>query len=186
MSYSFDALAIPEVKLIRTRVFKDPRGFFMMTYRRSVFVEQGLGVSFVQDNISKSTRGVLRGLHYQLNPAAQGKLVMPLQGVIYDVAVDLRAGSPTYGRWVGETLEAGSGVMMYIPEGFAHGFCVLSDEALFMYKVTAEYAPDQEQSVRWNDVSLNVDWPVKDPVLSGKDEQAPDLQDAVCNFVYNP
>ncbi len=183
MSFIFTSLAIPEVKLISTRIFKDARGYFAMPYQRSAFVEAGLDVRFVQDNISFSSKGVLRGLHYQKGEFVQGKLIMPLQGIIFDVAVDFRKDSPTFGQWVGETLEAGSGQMMYIPPGFAHGFCVLSDDVLFTYKVTAEYAPKTEGGIAWNDPSLAIDWPMNNPILSAKDLDLPRVNEVDCPFV---
>lgn len=186
MSFEFTELAIPGVWLIKTRLFEDGRGYFMMSYRFSAFAEHGIDHRFVQDNVSQSTRGVLRGLHFQQDPYAQGKLVMPLRGEIFDVAVDIRKGSPTYGKWVGEYLKAGSGRMMYIPTGFAHGFCVLSEEALFTYKVTSEYAPSAERGIRWNDPAIAVAWPVQEPVLSARDSQQPMLSDAEVDFVYMP
>jgi len=186
LSFIFTALAIPEVKLITTRLFEDARGYFTMPYQRSAFVEAGLDIDFVQDNVSLSTKGVLRGLHYQKEPATQGKLIMPLQGDIFDVAVDFRKGSPSFGTWVGKTLKGGTGQMMYIPPGFAHGFCVLSEEVLFTYKVTREYAPETEGGIRWDDPDLAINWPVDHPVLSPKDIQLPMLKDACCPFTYDP
>lgn len=177
MSFDFKELAIPGVWLIEAKRFEDARGFFMMSYRRSAFEEHGICERFVQDNISQSRYGVLRGLHYQVDPYAQGKLVMPLRGEIFDVAVDIRANSPTCGKWVGETLKAGTGRMMYVPPGFAHGFCVLSEEALFTYKVTAEYEPSAERGIRWNDPELNIAWPLAEPVLSPRDAELPLLQE---------
>lgn len=175
MSFEFKQLAIPDVRLIRARVFRDERGFFLMSHRQSIFDRNGLPLRFVQDNVSQSARGVLRGLHYQKAPAAQGKLVMPLAGEIFDVAVDIRRDSPTFGHWVGERLEAGTGAMMYIPPGFAHGFCVLSDSALFAYKVTAEYAPETERGICWNDPAIGIRWPIDQPLLSEKDARLPPL-----------
>ncbi len=185
MSFTFKQLAIPDVCLIDAQLFKDDRGYFLMSYRESFFEANGLSVRFVQDNVSRSARGVLRGLHYQKNPSAQGKLVMPLQGEIFDVAVDIRRGSPTYGKWVGEHLQAGTGRMMYIPPGFAHGFCVLSDEAVFTYKVTAEYDPARERGIRWNDPTIAVDWPLQNPVLSARDSRQPMLAEADADFLYS-
>lgn len=186
MSFTCTNLAIPEVKLITTRIFKDERGYFTMPYQRSAFKNAGIHVDFVQDNVSLSTKGVLRGLHYQKDPEAQGKLIMPLRGNIFDVAVDFRKGSPSFGSWVGETLKGGTGAMMYIPPGFAHGFCVLSDEVLFTYKVTQEYAPETEGGIRWDDPDLGIVWPVEHPILSPKDIQLPLLKDAGCPFSFTP
>ncbi|MDD4737436.1 MAG: dTDP-4-dehydrorhamnose 3,5-epimerase [Kiritimatiellae bacterium] len=178
MSFEFKELAIPGVWVVEAKRFEDARGYFMMSYRRSVFEAGGIAERFVQDNVSQSSRGVLRGLHYQLDPHAQGKLVMPLRGEIFDVAVDIRRGSATYGKWVGEHLKADTGRMMYVPPGFAHGFCVLSEEALFTYKVTAEYEPSAERGICWNDPEVGVEWPVREPVLSPRDAQLPLLAQA--------
>ncbi len=178
MSFNFKELAIPGVWVIEAKCFGDARGYFMMSYRGSVFEEQGITERFVQDNVSQSTQGVLRGLHYQVAPHAQGKLVMPLRGEIFDVAVDIRSGSSTYGQWVGEYLKAGTGRMMYVPPGFAHGFCVLSEEALFTYKVTAEYEPSAERGICWNDPAVGIEWPVREPLLSPRDAQLPPLAQA--------
>jgi dTDP-4-dehydrorhamnose 3,5-epimerase len=182
MSFEFLPLAIPEVLLIQNRVFDDERGYFMMSFRKSVFSANGISEDFVQDNVSFSLRHVLRGLHYQKAPYAQGKLVMVLQGEVFDVAVDIRRQSPTYGQWVGRTLAGGTGTMMYIPPGFAHGFCVLSEKALFSYKVTAEYAPETERGIRWDDPEIGIEWPVEEPLLSPKDCEAPGLRDADHDF----
>lgn len=178
MSFNFKELAIPGVWVVEAKYFEDSRGYFMMSYQRSVFEERGIVEQFVQDNVSQSSRGVLRGLHYQLHPHAQGKLVMPLRGEIFDVAVDIRRGSPTYGQWVGEFLKAGTGRMMYVPPGFAHGFCVLSEEALFTYKVTAEYEPAAERGICWNDPAVGVEWPLQEPILSPRDARLPLLAQA--------
>ncbi len=178
MSFRFEPLAIPDVVLVRPTRHGDPRGYFEETYRRSAFAEAGIDVEFVQDNYAHSTRNVLRGLHYQLPPAAQGKLVSVGAGRIFDVAVDLREESPTYGRWVGSTLDAESRTLLWIPEGFAHGYVVLSDEADVMYKVTAEYAASLDRGVRWDDPAIGIDWPVADPIVSAKDRVQPSLEAA--------
>jgi dTDP-4-dehydrorhamnose 3,5-epimerase len=138
----------------------------------------------VQDNCSHSVRGVLRGLHYQKQPAAQGKLVSLAAGEIFDVAVDIRKGSPDFGRWIGVRLVVGS--LMYIPPGFAHGFCVLSEAATVLYKTTAEYAPELDRGIAWNDPVIGIEWPIKDPLLSDKDRQLPTLAEADNNFTYPP
>lgn len=151
------------------RVFEDARGTFFEAYRRDRFAEQGLDVDFVQDNQSRSVRGVLRGLHYQL-VRPQGKLVRVLLGEIYDVAVDIRVGSPTFGRWVGERLSADNRRMLYVPPGFAHGFCVLSEAADVLYKCTDYYAPDDEYGIAWNDPLLAIDWPGESFLISGRDQ----------------
>jgi dTDP-4-dehydrorhamnose 3,5-epimerase len=184
MPFQFHPLAIPEVILVEARSFPDDRGFFIETYKMSEFSDHGVPGPFVQDNWSHSCRGTLRGLHYQKHPRAQGKLVMVLTGEIWDVAVDIRRGSPTYGRWVGLTLAAGDFRMLYVPPGFAHGYCVLSPVADFTYKVTAEYAPHSERGIRWNDPDIGVQWPVVDPLLSHRDTALPLFRDADNDFVW--
>ena len=182
MPFRFDRLQIPDIILIEGKRLRDDRGSFMETYKRSEFAAHGIPHIFVQSNCSHSVRGVLRRLHYQKHPQAQGKLVTALAGQIFDVAVDIRKGSPTYGRWVGEVLSAESGRMLYIPEGFAHGFCVLGQEADVLYMVTDEYARKLDRGIVWNDPEIGVQWPITDPVLSPKDAQLPLLKDADNNF----
>jgi dTDP-4-dehydrorhamnose 3,5-epimerase len=184
MPFEYHPTEIPEVILVDPRRFADDRGFFMETYKASEFATHGLPTTFVQDNLSYSSRGVLRGLHYQLHPEAQGKLVTALTGRIFDVAVDIRRGSPTFGRWVGQELSAQNGQMLYVPPGFAHGFCVLSDTAHVLYKVTAEYAPELDRGILWNDPEIGITWPVKDPVLSAKDAALPVLREADNSFRF--
>jgi dTDP-4-dehydrorhamnose 3,5-epimerase len=173
-------LAIPDVLLIEPQVFGDERGFFFESFNQNKFEEMiGYKINFVQDNHSKSVRGVLRGLHYQLPPKAQGKLVRVVQGEVYDVAVDLRQSSPTFGKWIGETLSANNKNQMWIPEGFAHGFLTLSDTAEFLYKTTDYYAPEYERCIGWDDDSLGIDWQISTyPLLSGKDQQGKSLSEA--------
>jgi len=168
-------LAIPEVILFEPTVFTDERGFFFESFNHKEFEEAlGYSVNFVQDNHSKSTKGVLRGLHYQLPPKAQGKLVRVTQGEVFDVAVDIRKDSPTFGKWVGEKLSAENKKQLWVPEGFAHGFLTLSETAEFLYKVTDYYSQKHEQSIRWNDTFINIRWPdVKRIKLSKKDLIAP-------------
>ena len=169
-------LALPEVLLIEPKVFGDARGFFFESFNQRTFNEAtGLDVHFVQDNHSRSVRHVLRGLHYQLPPYAQGKLVRAVQGEVFDVAVDLRSDSPTCGQWAGAVLSAENKRQMWIPPGFAHGFLVLSEAAEFLYKTTDYYAPEYERSIRWDDPDLAIDWPLGGaaPLLSGKDAMAP-------------
>lgn len=178
MSFDFESLAIPDVVIVRSTRYPDPRGWFAETYRRSAFERAGIDAQFVQDNLARSSRGVLRGLHYQLPPVPQGKLVGVVSGRIFDVAVDLRAGSATYGTWVGRTLDADSGELIWIPPGFAHGYLVLSDSAAVSYKTTAEYAPDLNRGVRWDDPDIGVEWPIADPVLSERDRVLPPLATA--------
>jgi dTDP-4-dehydrorhamnose 3,5-epimerase len=161
---------------IEPRVFGDSRGYFMETWNQSDYAQAGLNTSFVQDNLSFSSRGVLRGLHFQ-NPNGQGKLVYVLQGAVFDVAVDIRAGSPTFGQWAGFTLSAENHHQLYIPAGFAHGFCVISETALFAYKCTDMYNPEAEGGIIWNDPDLAIDWPITTPVLSEKDRKYSRLKD---------
>ncbi|WP_422409393.1 MULTISPECIES: dTDP-4-dehydrorhamnose 3,5-epimerase [unclassified Endozoicomonas] len=169
---------LPEVKVIEPRVFEDERGFFFESFNQQRFEDSvGCSVSFVQDNHSKSTQGVLRGLHYQLPPKAQGKLVRVVQGEVFDVAVDIRQSSPTFGQWVGETLSAENKKQLWIPAGFAHGFLTLSEVAEFLYKTTDVYAPEYEHSIRWNDVSISIEWPYLSPIVSKKDLKANQLKD---------
>ena len=165
------ATAIPDVLVIEPKVFGDARGFFFESYNRKVFKEAtGLEPDFVQDNHSKSVRGVLRGLHYQLPPHAQGKLVRVAQGEVFDVAVDIRRGSPTFGCWVGEVLSAENQRQLWIPPGFAHGFVTLSETAEFLYKTTHYYAPESDRCIRWDDPTLAIAWPMQiTPLVSVKD-----------------
>ncbi|MEM9191628.1 MAG: dTDP-4-dehydrorhamnose 3,5-epimerase [Myxococcota bacterium] len=161
-------LSIPEVLHIEPKVFGDHRGFFLESYSKQRYAEHGLTMEFVQDNISRSKKGILRGLHLQ-HPHDQAKLVSVLEGAVYDVAVDVRVGSPTFGQWVGQELIAEKKNQVYVPAGFAHGFAVLTDSALFVYKCTDYYHPETELGVAWNDPALGIDWPLADPILSEKD-----------------
>lgn len=184
MPFRFSPLALPEVILIEPKVFPDDRGFFMETYKYSDFVRNGITERFVQGNHSHSTRHTLRGLHYQKAPRAQGKLVRVVLGQIFDVVVDIRHGSPRYGQWSGVELSADNRKSLYVPPGFAHGACVVSDEASLLYMVTEEYAPECEAGVIWNDPVLAIDWPVQNPVLSERDCGWPCLSAADNNFAY--
>jgi dTDP-4-dehydrorhamnose 3,5-epimerase len=175
---------MPDVILIIPKVFEDERGCFLEAYKWSEFAAQGIGDHFVQDNQSRSTQGVLRGLHYQRPPQAQAKLVRVVQGEIFDVAVDIRQGSPTYGQWAGLTLSAGDGRMLYVPVGFAHGFCVTSATAEVIYKASAEYAPESEAGLAWNDPDIGIDWPTDTPVLTQRDAAYPLLMDIEPVFFY--
>ncbi len=167
-------LQIPDVIVLEPKVFGDERGFFMESFNQATFAQlTGVNLPFVQDNHSKSVKGVLRGLHYQIQQA-QGKLVRVVSGEIYDVAVDIRKSSPTFGRWVAETLSADNKKQLWVPAGFAHGFVVTSPTAEVLYKTTDYYAPAHERAIIWNDKDLNIPWPVDgEPALSGKDKQAP-------------
>ena len=165
---------IPEILVIEPDVFRDDRGHFLESYHCRRYQEHGLPERFVQDNLSFSKRGVLRGLHYQLG-VPQGKLVWVVQGEVFDVAVDIRKGSPTFGQWAGFTLSSENCKQVYIPEGFAHGFCVTSESALFAYKCTDYYAPREERGIRWDDSFLRIQWPISCPVVSKKDGEYPGL-----------
>jgi len=170
------ATRLPGVLLIEPAVYGDARGFFMETWHRDRYAAAGLPASFVQDNLSFSRKGTLRGLHFQ-HPHAQGKLVFVLQGEVFDVAVDIRNGSPTFGRWVGVTLSADNRRQLYIPEGFAHGFCVTGETALFTYKCTDFYNPQAESGIAWDDPDIGIAWPDGNPILSEKDRNYPGLKD---------
>jgi len=171
---------IPDVKILEPTVFEDERGFFFESFNHKKFEEAiGREVTFVQDNHSKSVKGVLRGLHYQLPPHAQGKLVRVVQGEVFDVAVDIRKSSPTFGQWVGQTLSAENKKQLWIPEGFAHGFVTLSETAEFLYKTTEYYAPDWDRSICWDDISIGIEWPTDlAPFVSSKDAEANDFKNA--------
>jgi dTDP-4-dehydrorhamnose 3,5-epimerase len=185
MPFRFTRTAIAEVLLIDPPVFPDQRGFFMESYKRSEFAAEGIDERFVQCNHSKSSRGILRGLHYQKHPKAQAKLVRVLSGEIYDVVVDLRQGGPSYGKWVAETLSAENRKMLYVPVGFAHGFCVTSAEAEILYMATEEYAPREEAGLLWNDAELGITWPIAEPQLSPRDRSWPAFKLADNNFYYD-
>jgi dTDP-4-dehydrorhamnose 3,5-epimerase len=175
MPFKFTPTALPGVVLIEPTVFADSRGFFMETYKKSEFVAAGLDVVFVQENHSRSLRGTLRGLHLQRPPRAQGKLVRVLQGEILDVTADIRSESATFGQWESVTLSAQNRRSLYIPPGYAHGFCVLSAEAEVVYSTTDEYAPEFEWGVRWDDPVLGIPWPISSPILSARDSKWPPL-----------
>jgi dTDP-4-dehydrorhamnose 3,5-epimerase len=172
--------------IIEPLVLRDARGFFMEAYNQRVFQENGVQEIFVQDNVSRSVKGTLRGLHYQLRPHAQGKLVRVTEGAVFDVAVDIRRGSPTFGQWFGHTLSAENKQAMYVPPGFAHGFLVLTDQAEFTYKCTALYRREAERGIAWNDPRVAVQWPLAPDVelLSEKDRKAPTLDRAEMNFIF--
>jgi dTDP-4-dehydrorhamnose 3,5-epimerase len=184
MPFRFTPTDIPDVIVIDPPVFPDDRGFFMESYKRSEFAAAGINKTFVQCNQSRSARGILRGLHYQKNPKAQAKLVRALSGEIYDVVVDLRNGSRTYGKRTALTLSAENRKMLFVPVGFGHGFCVTSADAEILYMTTEEYAPDLESGVLWNDPDLAIEWPIAEPILSLRDRAWPRLRDADNNFAY--
>ncbi|MFH1962793.1 MAG: dTDP-4-dehydrorhamnose 3,5-epimerase [bacterium] len=176
MSFDFKQLSLHEVILIEPRVVADKRGFFMETYKYSDFVKMGIKEKFVQDNHSMSMKSVLRGLHYQENPKAQGKLVRCLKGRILDVAVDIRRESANYAQWVSVELSEENHYELYIPVGFAHGFLVLSETAEIAYKCTEEYSHEHDRGIIWNDPEININWPIKDPIISEKDANLPGLR----------
>jgi dTDP-4-dehydrorhamnose 3,5-epimerase len=168
--------ALPGVMVIEPQVFGDERGFFMETFHQARYADFNIHATLVQDNLSLSQKGVLRGLHFQ-HPRPQGKLIQVLKGEVFDVAVDIRIGSPTFGKWVSVTLSSENRRQVYIPPDFAHGFLVTSDEALFAYKCTEYYCPETESAICWDDPEIGIDWPIENPVLSQKDSSLPRLKD---------
>lgn len=184
MAFRFTRLEIPDVLSIEPEVFPDGRGFFMEAYKLPDFKKAGIDKPMVQLNHSKSRKNVVRGLHYQINPFAQGKIVRALAGEIFEVAVDLRKGSPFYGKWVGLNLSERNKKMLYIPEGFGHGFCTLTQGAEIFYSCTNIYSPKHERGVRWDDPAIKIKWPVRGPILSRKDRSLPMLNEAENNFSY--
>jgi len=184
MPFTFKRLSIPDVILVEPQSFSDDRGFFFESFKESDFFLNGIDKKFVQDNFSHSVNGVIRGLHFQKAPKAQAKLVTVLKGKIFDVAVDIRKNSPTYGKWVSEILSGDTHNLLYVPEGFAHGFCVISDEADVLYKVSNEYSQEHERSIIWNDPKLNIQWPIKKPIISNKDNKLSLLENLDNDFVY--
>lgn len=175
MPFEFEKLEIDGLVLVKPKVFGDNRGFFLESYKKSDFIKNGIECEFVQDNHSKSTKGVLRGLHYQVKPKAQAKLVRCVKGRIYDVAVDLRPESKTFAKWVKAELSEENQHMLFIPSGFAHGFVVLSEEAELIYKTNNEFSAELDRGVLWCDKDINVDWGVNNPILSEKDKVQPKL-----------
>jgi dTDP-4-dehydrorhamnose 3,5-epimerase len=175
---------LPGLYIVTPRIHQDTRGFFLESYNQAAFCQNGLEAVFVQDNHSRSVRGTLRGLHFQLPPAAQVKLVRVVRGAIWDVAVDIRKGSPTLGQWVGAELSADNFRQMYVPTGYAHGFCVLSDEAEVLYKTSALYSPGHERGIRWDDPAIGITWPFAEPLLSDRDRHADMLADYLANTPF--
>lgn len=173
MPFSFSPGPLPGLVIIEPRLFPDERGFFQETYKESAFREAGLPMAFVQDNHSRSSRGTVRGLHFQRSPHAQGKLVRVVRGAVWDVAVDIRVGSPQFGRWAGIELSAANRLEFYIPEGFAHGFVALEDDTELLYRCTAEYHMASEGGIRWDDPDLAIDWPIRDGKVSARDASMP-------------
>ena len=183
MNFVFKKLSIPEVILVEPKLYSDNRGFFFESFKEEDFFSIGI-TKMIQDNFSHSIYGVVRGLHYQKNPKAQAKLVTVFNGKIFDVAVDIRKNSPTYGKWVSEILSCENHKSLYIPEGFAHGFCVLSKEADVLYKVSNEYSLENEGGIIWNDPTINIPWSVEKPIISEKDSQLPLLENSENDFTY--
>ena len=178
MPFEFESQKIKDVILVKPKVFGDSRGFFLESYKKSDFYANGIDVEFNQDNHSKSSKGVLRGLHYQANPHGQAKLVRCAKGRIYDVAVDIRPSSKTFGQYVKVELTEENKHMLYIPVGFAHGFVALTDEVEILYKASGEYAPQADRGIIWNDKDINIDWNIDfEPLLSEKDKIQPNLKD---------
>eukprot|EP00130_Batrachochytrium_dendrobatidis_P008514 XP_006683389.1 hypothetical protein BATDEDRAFT_15110 [Batrachochytrium dendrobatidis JAM81] len=176
---------LQDVKIIEPKVFKDNRGYFMESFNQQTFADLGNNYYFIQDNHSLSLdKDVIRGLHFQLSPKAQTKLVRVITGAIYDVAVDIRKGSPTFGSWVGVTLSEENHRMLLVPKGFAHGFCTLTENTHVQYKVDAYYSSENDKGIRWNDPTLAIDWPTSKPILSEKDRHQPLLNDAELYFQY--
>jgi len=179
LPFTFKKLEIEGVVLIKPKVFSDERGFMMETYKYPDFKNSGINATFVQDNRSKSVKkGIIRGLHYQKAPHAQAKLIMVVRGSILDVALDIRKTSPTFGKWVSAELSANNRKMLFMPEGFAHGFCTLEDNTEVHYKSSSVFAPEYTRGIAWNAGDLNISWPIKEPILSRQDSNLPNLKDA--------
>jgi len=186
MSFIFNPLRIPEVISITPNLFNDERGYFFENFNHSSFKNRNnnpIDLNFIQENFSKSKKHVIRGLHFQKNPKAQAKLVTAVSGEIFDVAVDLRKNSLTYGKWVSEILSETNHKSLYIPEGFAHGFCVLSEGANVVYKINREYSPNHEQGIIWNDPDIDISWPISESIISEKDQNLPLFRNQTYDFV---
>ncbi len=184
MVFTFKKLCISDIILIESKTYFDNRGFFYEGYKESDFILNGISDKFVQENFSHSNKNVIRGLHFQQNPKAQSKLISVIKGEIFDVAVDIRKNSPTYGQWIGEILSEENNKSLYLPEGFAHGFCVLSEYADVVYNVNKEFSSENDRGIIWNDPSINISWPIKEPILSVKDKNLPPLEKSDNNFIY--
>jgi dTDP-4-dehydrorhamnose 3,5-epimerase len=178
------ATEIPEVRVVETGLARDDRGFFAETHSTKMFAAAGLDETFVQDNLSSSRKGTLRGLHYQIEPESMGKLVRVIKGSIFDVAVDIRRGSPTFGKWVGRTLTGENRLSLWVPVGFAHGFLALEDDTLVLYKCTSIHAPEFERAVNYADPAIGIAWPFPPSLVTPKDAAAPPLASADYNFAY--
>lgn len=185
MMVDFVETELPGVLEVHTQVIRDNRGFFTELHSARVWAEAGFDAEFVQDNLSESRRGVLRGIHYQIEPQAMGKLVRVLTGAIFDVAVDLRRGSPTFKQWIGRTLSADRPIALWVPPGFGHGFMALEDQSLVLYKCTGFHAPEFERSIHFADPDIGIQWPFEPDEVSSKDAGAPTLADAEYNFQYS-
>ena len=183
MSFTFNPLRIPDVISITPHLFNDERGYFFENFNHSRFKQDQIDLNFIQENFSKSKKNVIRGLHFQKNPKAQAKLVTAVSGEIFDVVVDLRKNSSTFGKWVGEILSEINHKSIYVPKGFAHGFCVLSEGATVMYKINQEYSPDHEQGIIWNDPDIAISWPISEPIISEKDGNLPLFKNQIYDFV---
>ena len=183
MSFIFNSLRIPDVISITPHLFNDERGYFFENFNHSKFKQNQIDLNFIQENFSKSKKNVIRGLHFQKNPKAQAKLVTAVSGEIFDVAVDLRKNSPTFGKWVSEILSEVNHKSLYVPEGFAHGFCVLSEGATVVYKINQEYSPDHEQGIIWNDPDIGISWPISESIISEKDQNLPLFKTQTYDFV---
>ena len=186
MSFIFNPLRIPDVISITPNLFNDERGYFFENFNHSSFKNRNnnpIDLNFIQENFSKSKKHVIRGLHFQKNPKAQAKLVTAVSGEIFDVAVDLRKNSLTYGKWVSEILSETNHKSLYIPEGFAHGFCVLSEGANVVYKINREYSPQHEQGIIWNDPDIDISWPISEPIISEKDQNLPYFKNQTYDFM---
>ena len=183
MSFIFNPLRIPDVISITPHLFNDERGYFFENFNHSKFNQNQIDLNFIQENFSKSKKNVIRGLHFQKNPKAQAKLVTAVSGEIFDVAVDLRKNSPTFGKWVSEILSEVNHKSLYVPEGFAHGFCVLSEGATVVYKINQEYSPDHEQGIIWNDPDIGISWPISESIISEKDQNLPLFKTQTYDFV---
>jgi len=185
MPVTLEATPIADLLVVKTGVLHDARGYFSETHSQRMWREAGFDATFVQDNLSKSSKGTLRGLHYQIEPEGMGKLVRCLQGAVFDVAVDLRKGSPTYGKWHGLELSGKNHLSFWVPAGFAHGFVALEDNTLVHYKCTAHHAPDCERALHYACPKVGIQWPMAPTVITEKDEAAPGLDDVDTNFVYS-
>ena len=186
MSFIFNPLRIPEVISITPNLFNDERGYFFENFNHFSFKNRNnnpIDLNFIQENFSKSKKHVIRGLHFQKNPKAQAKLVTAVSGEIFDVAVDLRKNTLTYGKWVSEILSETNHKSLYIPEGFAHGFCVLSEGANVVYKINREYSPNHEQGIIWNDPDIDISWPISEPIISEKDQNLPYFKNQTYDFM---